>query len=135
MTNTKYLKGANAERALKKTFEQKGFRVVRSGGSGTDGESPDLLVLSSTGNCALECKAWKSDYLHIEKTKAVTMREWERATSIPVFIAWKKDRKQWAFLPLSALRETPAAFVATSSDAACALFLEDLIKRLKTKRF
>ncbi|MFA6049553.1 MAG: hypothetical protein WC792_06440 [Candidatus Micrarchaeia archaeon] len=129
MPNPHYTKGASAERSLSKLFREKGFRVVRAGGSGSDGESPDLLVLSTTRKFALECKAWKSDYLSLDKTKVLVMKEWENATGLPIYVAWKKLREDWAFLPLSALRETPAAFVANSQDAACAITFEELCKQ------
>ncbi len=128
MPNAHYAKGASAERALSKMLKELGFRVVRAGGSGSDGESPDLLVLSTTKKFALECKAWKSDYLSLDKTKVLVMKEWESATGIPIFVGWKQNREDWAFLPLSCLRETPRAFVANKDDATCAIPLAELCK-------
>ncbi len=129
MPNNRYIKGASAERSLSKLLKEKGFRVVRAGGSGSDGESPDLVVLSTTRKFALECKAWKSDYLSLDKTKVLVMKEWEKAAGLPIYVAWKKLREDWAFLPLFALRETPSAFVANSSDAACAITFEELCRQ------
>ena len=54
-------KGTFYERELKKILEGKGFFVTRASGSGSDGISPDLIVLHTTKKFALECKAWKQN--------------------------------------------------------------------------
>lgn len=131
MPNNNYLKGAGAERALRKILQEKGFRVVRAGGSGSDGESPDLIVLSTTKKFGLECKAWNSS-LSLDKTKVLIMQEWEKATGMPIYVAWKRSRQDWTFLPLALLRETPHSYTATNADATGALSLEQLCEPKKT---
>ncbi len=123
----RYAKGAGFERSLKKELEQKGFLVIRAAGSGVDSENPDLIALSSTKNIAFECKAWENN-LHLEGNKVAKMIEWEKRTAIPIYIAWKKNYKEWKFLPLAMLKKTASlAFTANSDDFEIAMTLEALI--------
>ena len=122
-----YAKGAGFERSLKKELEGKGFLVIRAAGSGVDSENPDLIALSTTKNMAFECKAWENN-LHIEVEKAEKMIEWEKRTAIPIYVAWKKNYKEWKFLPLSMLKRSASnAFTANSDDFNIAMTLETLI--------
>ena len=120
-------KGANWERELKKRLEAAGFAVVRSAGSGVDHSSPDLLALSSTKRFALECKAWNSGYLWIEKERFLLMRQFEEKSAIPYYVAWKVAREEWRFFPLSALKETGKAYTATERDLHAGLTLDALL--------
>lgn len=123
----RYVKGAGAERELRKLIEDNGFAVVRSAKSGVDGVSPDLIALKSTGKLALECKAWKGG-LHFSNDKIEIMREWEKKTGVPFYIAWKLNRKGWKFFPLSALKKNEAGYSLNSRDFETGLGLEDLIR-------
>ncbi|MFH1107546.1 MAG: Holliday junction resolvase Hjc [Candidatus Micrarchaeota archaeon] len=120
-------KGANWERSLKKTLEARGFVVVRSAGSGVDHTSPDLLALSSTRRFALECKAWNSGHLWIEKGRFSLMQEFEQKTAIPYYVAWKVAREEWRFFPLSSLKETGKAYTASGKDLHAGLPLDVLL--------
>ncbi|MFH1199473.1 MAG: Holliday junction resolvase Hjc [Candidatus Micrarchaeota archaeon] len=120
-------KGANWERSLKKMFESRGFAVVRSAGSGVDHSSPDLLALSSTRRIAIECKAWNSGYLWIEKERFAIMADFERKTAIPYYVAWKVSRQEWRFFPLSALKETGKAFTASEKDLHAGITFDVLL--------
>lgn len=126
MGSWRYVKGAHYERELLKMLIEKGFRVVRAAGSGVDGISPDLTVLSSTRKFALECKAWKNS-VYIDKAKFVLMLEWEKDTAMPIYLAWKHYRDSWRFFPLSALKETDKNFSASESDLPLGMTFDDLI--------
>ena len=126
MAGWRYVKGAHYERELSKRLVEKGFRVVRSAGSGVDGVSPDLTVLSSVRKFALECKAWKNS-VYIDKAKFVLMQEWERDTGLPIYLAWKHYRDSWKFFPLSALKETEKNFVASEGDLVVGLSFDELV--------
>jgi Holliday junction resolvase len=120
-----YNKGSAAERELKKLLEAAGYRVVRSGGSGADGTSPDLLALKTTKRLAIECKYWANS-LYIDKEKFAIMCDWERATGVPVFVAWRQARKGWRFFPLAAFNETPAGHSLNKREAGSGISLDDI---------
>ncbi len=121
-------KGALYERQLKKMLEARGFYVVRAAGSGADSTAPDLLALSTTKRMALECKAWNSGYLWIEKWKMEGMKAFEQKTNVPYYVAWKVAREAWRFFPLAALRETEKAFVLEEKDLHAGMALEEILK-------
>ncbi len=127
MSNYRKAKGTMYERQLKKMLEEKGFFVTRASGSGSDGISPDLIVLHTTKKFALECKAWRNS-LHFEKPKIVLYQEWERRTGIPVYVAWKFPHKEWRFFPLGLLKETAGGFALGGGELAIGLTFEDLLR-------
>ena len=83
-------------------------------------------MLRATGAwLAVECKAWKKT-VYIDKPKFLQMQEWEQATGMPVYLAWKPNRREWAFFPLSAMRETMQNYAVGQGDLAVALKMEEL---------
>ncbi|MBI5229473.1 NERD domain-containing protein [Candidatus Micrarchaeota archaeon] len=130
MGSWKYIKGAHYERELLKEIQARGFFVTRAAGSGIDGLSPDLIVLSTTKKFALECKAWKGS-IRIEKDKLEAYKQWEQRTGLPVYIAWKRSHKEWRFFPLSSLKETPKAFMISKEDAGLGMVLDEVVGREK----
>ncbi|MEK6954852.1 MAG: Holliday junction resolvase Hjc [Candidatus Micrarchaeota archaeon] len=122
-------KGANYERQLKKMFEGRGFFVVRAAGSAHDSTSPDLIVLSSTKKFAIECKAWNSGNLWIEKDRMAAMKEFEARTAIPFYIAWKVSREEWRFFPLITMKETEKAFTLSDKELNSGIKFDDLIQK------
>lgn len=128
MSKWHYRKGAHYERDLLKKLQEKGFFVTRAAGSGVEGTSPDLIVLSTTKKLAIECKAWESGFVRIEREKYEIMQEWEKRTGLPVFVAWKKRGEEWRFFPLLALRETDKAFVISENELNSGITFEELIK-------
>ena len=124
-------KGTHYERELKHMLEERGFFVTRASGSGSDGVSPDLVVLSTTRKFALECKAWKAQSVRIEKKKWEIMSAWEKMTGMPIFLAWKQPRRPWTFLPLSSLREAGESFVADEALARAGMDFDTVIGKQK----
>ncbi|MFH0971188.1 MAG: Holliday junction resolvase Hjc [Candidatus Micrarchaeota archaeon] len=122
-------KGANYERQLKKMFEARGFFVVRAAGSAHDHTSPDLIVLSSTKKFAVECKAWNSGNLWIEKGRMELMQEFEKRTAIPYYVAWKVSREEWRFFPLMMLKATGKAFTLSDKELNCGIKFDGLIQK------
>lgn len=123
-----YAKGYRTERELKQMLLSQGFEVVRSGGSGTDGVSPDLLALKESKKFALECKARAGDYLHIEKPKWEKMQAWENTTGLPVFIAWKIDRREWRFFPLKQMKNSGKSYSLNKNNYENGLNFEKLVE-------
>lgn len=121
-------KGANYERQLKKMFEAKGFLVIRAAGSAHDHTSPDLLVLSSTKRIAVECKAWNSGNLWIERDRMDLMKEFEKRSAIPYYVAWKVSREEWRFFPLIMMKETEKAFTLSDKELNSGITFDQLIK-------
>ncbi len=122
-----YDKGSAFERMVKKKLEEKGFYVIRTAGSGVDGLSPDLVALSTTKKFALECKAVESDYLAIEVPKMERIMDFEKSTGLAVYVAWKRARKDWMFVPLSVFEKREKNYTLRASDARFCLSLEDVI--------
>ena len=120
-------KGTLYERKLKKMLEERGFFVTRASGSGADGVSPDLIVLSTTRKFGVECKAIKASSVRIEKKKYEIMVAWEKMTGMQTFVAWKRPHKPWAFVPMALLREAGKSFVVDDSMADVALGFEEVI--------
>lgn len=127
MGSWRYVKGAHAERELLAEFVIRGFKVVRAAGSGVQGDCPDLIVLSSTRKFAVECKAWKKA-VYIGAPKFMQMQEWEKATGMQVFLAWKPNRREWAFFPLMAMRETKSNYTVGEGDLGVAMTLDDVAR-------
>ncbi|MBI4360459.1 hypothetical protein HY572_01660 [Candidatus Micrarchaeota archaeon] len=126
MTNSRKAKGTLYERQLKKMLEEKGFFVTRASGSGSDGVSPDLIVLKTTKKFALECKAWKNS-LHFEKPKIVLYREWEQRTGLPIYVAWKFPHTDWRFFPLALLKETGSGYSLSEKELPIGLTFENIV--------
>lgn len=105
-----YRKGSRAERELINYFSEKGFSVIRAAGSGVSSLSPDLLVFRKGKNYAFESKAWEKEYLHIKKDQFTGLKEWEDNTGINSFIAWRRNREPWYFIPLSVFEENKASY-------------------------
>ncbi len=126
MANYRKAKGTLYERQLKKMLEDKGFFVTRASGSGSDGISPDLIVLKMGKRFALECKAWKNN-LHFDKQKVVIYQQWEQRTGLPVYIAWKFPHVPWRFFPLGLLKETAGGYSLTESELTVGMTFENLV--------
>ncbi|MDD5022754.1 MAG: Holliday junction resolvase Hjc [Candidatus ainarchaeum sp.] len=105
-----YRKGSRAERELINFFYSKGFSVIRAAGSGVSSLSPDILVFRKGKNYAIESKAWETEYLHIKKDQFLGLRGWEENTGITCYIAWRRSREPWYFIPLSVFEENKASF-------------------------
>ena len=123
-----YNKGYAFERGLRSKLSDRGFYVVRTAGSGVDGLSPDLVVLSTTRKFAVECKAVESAYLAIEVAKMERMLDWERTTGMPVFVAWKHNRQQPVFVPLAVFKKCEKNYTLRAEDAAFGLTIEEVIR-------
>ena len=121
----RYVKGSHFERELQKRLEVLGFKVIRAAGSGVAGDTPDLIALGKTKRFALECKAWK-DSVYIPKNRFKQMLEWEQATNLQTYVAWKAHRQQWRFYPLQALRETEKSYALLSGDLEAGMTLDQI---------
>ena len=94
-----YNKGANAERELIKAFFDKGFAVLRVAGSGVSPlPSPDVVALKSGRIIAIECKAWKGNYLAIESKTFLDEVNWAKTAGAEFFVGWKVPHKGWFFI-------------------------------------
>lgn len=120
-----YVKGAGRERELKHILEEKGYYVLRSGKSGVDGYSPDLIALRTTNKMAIECKAIENNNLYLEKNKVEIYRGWEKITGLPVYVAWRRNRKDWKLFPLNMLKELGQSYVISEDDYNIGIGLEN----------
>jgi len=105
-----YQKGSRAERELIRQFYENGFSVIRAAGSGVSSLSPDLLVFKKGKQYAFESKAWEKEYLHIKKYQFINLRGWEENTGITSYIAWRRNRQPWYFIPLTVFEENKNSF-------------------------
>jgi len=94
-----YNKGANAERELIKVFADKGFAVLRVAGSGVNPlPCPDVVALKSGKIFAIECKAWKGNYLAIPLSNMSDEINWAKTAGAEFFVGWKVPHKGWFFV-------------------------------------
>jgi len=109
----RYGKGARNERELIHLFEEKGYSVVRSAGSGVNAVSPDILVFRRGKQYAIECKAWDSDRVAIDHEKYNALLSWEENTGITTLLAWKMPYEGWYFAYLSELEKNEKSYSIT----------------------
>lgn len=105
-----YRKGAGAERELIRMFSDRGFMVVRAAGSGVNSLSPDLLAFKTTAQYAIESKAWENERLAIKRDQFENLKKWNEITGITTFIAWRRKRERWVFVPLSVFKEAKESY-------------------------
>ncbi|HEV8289459.1 MAG TPA: hypothetical protein VGQ00_00700 [Candidatus Norongarragalinales archaeon] len=123
-----YQKGARFEYELKNLFLEKGFCVLRTGKSGVDGESPDLVCLHTTKKFALECKSIQQSSLFIDAAKMRIMQDWEKRAGLPFYVAWKYARGEYRFIPLMLFHENKSSYSVPRETARLGLSLDDLLK-------
>ncbi|MCS7109184.1 MAG: Holliday junction resolvase Hjc [Candidatus Micrarchaeota archaeon] len=109
----RYKKGARNERELIKIFEENGYSVVRSAGSGINSISPDILMFKRGKQYAMECKAWNSDRIAIDHEKFDALMRWEENTGITTLIAWKMPYDGWYFAYLPELERNEKSYSIT----------------------
>ena len=64
MPSSSYQKGARLERCVKKSFEEKGYLVIRQGGS----KFPDLIAIGHGRVLLIECK-YRKKYMSRKETQ------------------------------------------------------------------
>ncbi|MEM3455015.1 MAG: Holliday junction resolvase Hjc [Candidatus Micrarchaeia archaeon] len=109
----RYKKGARNERELIHIFEEKGYSVIRSAGSGVNSISPDILLFKRGKQYAMECKAWNSDRIAIDHEKFEALSKWEENTGITTLIAWKMPYEGWYFAYLAELEKNERSYSIT----------------------
>ena len=103
---SRYKKGANAERELIRMLWESGFAVARVAGSGKSTfPAPDIVAINKTKKLAFESKAWRSDYLHLDKGQMDELQQWSEIAGAEFYIAWKVPNKGWYFLSKEMFRE------------------------------
>ncbi|MEM2908990.1 MAG: Holliday junction resolvase Hjc [Candidatus Bilamarchaeaceae archaeon] len=105
-----YKKGSRAERELINYFSAKGYSVIRAAGSGVNSLSPDLLAFRKGMHFAFESKAIEKENLNIDKEQFLNLLHWENNTGITCYIAWRRNRLPWVFIPLSVFSENEKSF-------------------------
>lgn len=105
-----YAKGSRAERELIDYFSSHGFSVIRAAGSGVSSLCPDLLAFRHSLHYAFESKAIEKGNLNIGREQFLGHLRWEENTAITTYIAWRRNREDWLFLPLSVFEENARSF-------------------------
>ncbi|MFH1393604.1 MAG: Holliday junction resolvase Hjc [Candidatus Micrarchaeota archaeon] len=105
-----YRKGSRAERELIAYFSQNGFCVIRAAGSGVNSLSPDILAFRRGIQIGIEAKAWEKENLNIDREQFTNLAKWENNSGINCFVAWRRNRQPWLFLPLSVFKENEKSF-------------------------
>ncbi|MCL4388623.1 MAG: Holliday junction resolvase Hjc [Candidatus Marsarchaeota archaeon] len=113
----RYVKGARSERELLNIMHGKGYSVMRSAGSGVNALSPDIIGFKNARGIALECKAWESTSLSLEREKIEELRRWESNTGMDTFIAWRMNGRGWFFIRLGELADTGKNYTVTMRNA------------------
>ena len=105
-----YRKGSRAERELIDYFSNKGYSVIRAAGSGVNSNSPDILIFKRGLQYAIEAKAWEKENLNIPRDQYLLLKKWENNTGITSFVAWRRNRMPWVFIPISVFKENNKSF-------------------------
>ena len=105
-----YAKGSKAERELINFFSQNGYSVIRAAGSGVNSLSPDLLLFKRGNQYAVESKAHETSNLGIDRAQFLGLKKWEENTGITTYVAWRRNREEWLFIPLSLFKENEKTF-------------------------
>ena len=105
-----YRKGSRAERELIQHFSEKGFSVIRAAGSGVSSLSPDILLFRHGSQYAIESKAVEKESLALRKEQYLGLKTWEENTGITAYVAWRRNRQPWVFIPIAAFKENAQSF-------------------------
>ena len=122
-------KGINAERELVHKFWAQGWACIRVAGSGSSRyPSPDLLVGNARRKLAIECKLTTGTAKYFDKKEIEDLKTFARTFGAESWVGVKMER-QWSFLNLEDLKETPAGFVVNKDIIAMkGLTFEELIQ-------
>lgn len=98
MVGNIYRRGSKYERELIKILRYHEFLCLRVAKSGNYLVPFDVVAFKRGNILAFEVKAWAKEP-KIEKKKEIIINEWEKKTSIKLFIAWRKNNnflfKKW----------------------------------------
>ncbi len=121
-------RGINAERELVHRFWAAGWACIRVAGSGSSKyPSPDLLVGNARRKLAIECKLTSDTSKYFDKKEIADLRTFATTFGAESWVGVKME-KQWSFLNLEDLKETPAGYVANKDIISLkGLTFEDLI--------
>jgi Holliday junction resolvase len=105
-----YGKGSRAERELTAFFIAAGYSAIRAAGSGTGTECPDLLLFRKGNQYAIECKAYESERLALDKDQFEGLLRWEENTGIMSYVAWRKSGEGWRLIPLPLFKKNEKSY-------------------------
>ena len=111
-----YKKGVRLERELLELFAEHGFCVVRAAGSGHNTKSPDILVFKQGLQYGIEVKGHDKDTLFLSSKQMHLLKQWEKISCISTFVAWRKKRKEWRFIPLFLFKKTKKHYAISWKD-------------------
>ena len=98
-------------------FQELGYSVVRSAGSGVNSISPDIIVIKDGVGFSFECKAWDKSSLNIEPDKHKVLVDWQRNTRMHTFIAWRMNNMGWFFIKPEEMNQNEKSFTVTKKQA------------------
>lgn len=101
MSLRRYAKGARTERELLNILYANGYCVTRSAGSGVNAISPDLIAIKKGVCVSIECKAWESTSLALDREQFEKLLEWEHNSEFPTYVAWRMNGMGWYFIKLA----------------------------------
>lgn len=84
-----YKKGYTFERELKKDLENKGWCVIRSGGS----KKPDMVAAKNGKILIIECKSTTKDNIYLEKEEVEKMKKTALSFGGDCIYAIKRNNK------------------------------------------
>jgi len=84
----RYKKGYRFELDVKKQYESRGYKVVRSSGSHTP---VDLIAMKNGEIIQIQCKNMKQK---ISKAEKHEIEKWAKATGFPVIIIYKTIKNE-----------------------------------------
>ena len=100
-------KGIRAERELLHMFFDKGWRCIRSAGSGSMPlPSPDLLTGKNGKIYAIECKSSKGKHISLSKKEVAELLDFSRIFGAEALIGVRFNIIGWYFLNIRKLKHT-----------------------------
>ena len=122
-------KGSNAERELVHKFWEYGWACIRVAGSGSSKyPSPDLLAGNARRKLAIECKITGATSQYFDKMEVESLKFFGKTFGAETWVAIKMERN-WRFLMLEDLKETPAGFAVNRGLFSLkGLTFEELVK-------
>lgn len=134
---TQKQKGSNAERELLDMFWAEGFAALRVAGSGSSKHPmPDVLAGNGEKVFAIECKSTSADAVYLSRAEVVQLLTFAQKFGATPYIAVRFEGRDWVFLDMAQIRDTPGENFKVSKDFAYkdSKRFDELIGKYEQKR-
>lgn len=102
-----YKKGYNFERNLKLDLENKGWKVIRSGGS----KKPDIVAARKGEILIIECKVTKNSNVYLDEKEVQNLKNTAKEFNGKGLYAIKQKQKKYVFIELYRLKKVGKMYI------------------------